>query len=233
MDNRWIVPNNPFLLLRYDCHLNVEITISVTAVKYLYKYVYKGHDMASLCVTRAPGANDNPELLLNEILRYSHGRWITSTEAMYRIFDFPIHSEKPNVIRLQVHLPRDQTTFFADNATLETIPRPRASSLTAWFTFNVAARARLQEIHAWLQQHASTESIRTEATRLQHALRTTYQDFPSICTWVNGEKKWKLRSYKQTQPTIGRLVHVSVSNSERFYLRVLLTYVPGPQASRT
>jgi Helitron helicase-like domain at N-terminus len=41
-DNRWVVPYNPYLLLKYNCHINVEICSSVTAVKYLYKYVYKG-----------------------------------------------------------------------------------------------------------------------------------------------------------------------------------------------
>ena len=36
--NRWVVPYNPFLLLKYQCHLNVEICTSIKAVKYLYKY---------------------------------------------------------------------------------------------------------------------------------------------------------------------------------------------------
>ncbi len=32
--------------MRYQCHINVEVCSSITAVKYLYKYVYKGHDRA-------------------------------------------------------------------------------------------------------------------------------------------------------------------------------------------
>jgi hypothetical protein len=30
----------------YQCHINVEVCSSITVVKYLYKYVYKGHDRA-------------------------------------------------------------------------------------------------------------------------------------------------------------------------------------------
>jgi hypothetical protein len=35
----------------YKCHINVEVYSSITVVKYLYKYVYKGHDRA-LAVVR-------------------------------------------------------------------------------------------------------------------------------------------------------------------------------------
>ena len=37
-DNRWVVPYNPYLLAKYECHINVEICTTVKAVKYLYKY---------------------------------------------------------------------------------------------------------------------------------------------------------------------------------------------------
>ena len=36
------VPYNPFLLLKYRCHINVEVVTTLSAIKYLYKYVYKG-----------------------------------------------------------------------------------------------------------------------------------------------------------------------------------------------
>ena len=55
-DNRWVVPYNPYLLLKYDCHINVEICTSVKSIKYLYKYVYKGHDRAEVQVVPAAEA---------------------------------------------------------------------------------------------------------------------------------------------------------------------------------
>ncbi|KAL0342560.1 UNVERIFIED_CONTAM: hypothetical protein Scaly_1918600 [Sesamum calycinum] len=44
VDNGWVVPYNPWLLLKYDCHINVEIYSNIKSIKYLYKYVYKGPD---------------------------------------------------------------------------------------------------------------------------------------------------------------------------------------------
>ena len=43
LDNGWVVPYNPYLAVKYNAHINVEICTTVMAVKYLYKYVYKGH----------------------------------------------------------------------------------------------------------------------------------------------------------------------------------------------
>ena len=48
LDNKWVVPYNPYLLTKYDCHINVEICNSVSSVKYLHKYIYKGHDRARI-----------------------------------------------------------------------------------------------------------------------------------------------------------------------------------------
>ncbi|XP_039601724.1 LOW QUALITY PROTEIN: uncharacterized protein LOC120523984 [Polypterus senegalus] len=48
IDNRWIVPCNKYLLLKYNAHINVEISSTIKSVKYLFKYVYKGHDRATL-----------------------------------------------------------------------------------------------------------------------------------------------------------------------------------------
>ena len=41
-DNRWVVPNNEFVLIKYDCHVNTEFIGSFTTIKYAYKYVHKG-----------------------------------------------------------------------------------------------------------------------------------------------------------------------------------------------
>ncbi|KAL6541118.1 hypothetical protein OROMI_025001 [Orobanche minor] len=38
LDNRWVVPYNPYLLAKFDCHINVEICVGIKLIKYLYKY---------------------------------------------------------------------------------------------------------------------------------------------------------------------------------------------------
>ena len=57
LDNRWVVPYNPYLLTRYNCHINVEICSGVQAVKYLYKHIYKGHDKIAMYITHEEGDN--------------------------------------------------------------------------------------------------------------------------------------------------------------------------------
>ena len=46
LDNRYVVPYNPYLLAKFNCHINVEVCTTVKSVKYIYKYVYKGYDLS-------------------------------------------------------------------------------------------------------------------------------------------------------------------------------------------
>jgi hypothetical protein len=50
LDNRWVVPCNPILLMRYNCHINVETCGSIKSIKNIYKYIYKGHDSSSFSI---------------------------------------------------------------------------------------------------------------------------------------------------------------------------------------
>jgi hypothetical protein len=52
VDNRWIVSYNLQLATKYHTHINVEICLSISVIKYLYKYVYKGLDRATAVVER-------------------------------------------------------------------------------------------------------------------------------------------------------------------------------------
>lgn len=85
MDNRWVVPFNPVLCRTFDCHINVEYCHSVKAIKYICKYIFKGNDMATLTYK------------YDEITRYLNGRYISSSEAMWRILKFDIHERYPAV----------------------------------------------------------------------------------------------------------------------------------------
>ena len=46
VDNSMVVPYNPEILKKYKCHINVEYCASIMSIKYIYKYLHKGHDRA-------------------------------------------------------------------------------------------------------------------------------------------------------------------------------------------
>ncbi|KAK9740788.1 hypothetical protein RND81_03G060200 [Saponaria officinalis] len=96
LDNRWVVPYNAFLLAKYDCHLNVEVCSTVKAVKYLYKYVYKGHDRISFALTES-----DPPTTIDEISSYNSARWVSPPEAAWRIFRFYLNEIHPNIVVMQ------------------------------------------------------------------------------------------------------------------------------------
>ena len=57
LDNKYVVLYNPYLSVKYNADINVEMCSSIISCKYLYKYVYKGPDMASVAVE---AENENP-----------------------------------------------------------------------------------------------------------------------------------------------------------------------------
>ena len=85
LDNCWVVPYNCYLTKKYDCHINVEVCNSVQAVKYLYKYVYKGHDHAAVQV--GEGTDED------EIKLYLQGCYVSASEACWRLFSFRLKSQ--------------------------------------------------------------------------------------------------------------------------------------------
>ena len=78
---------NPYLLQKFQSHINVKVYASVQVIKYIYKYVYKGTDRTTITVT---DTND-------EITRYVHARYISPCEAIWQLFEFPTHQEFPPV----------------------------------------------------------------------------------------------------------------------------------------
>ena len=90
LDYRWVVPYNPFLSLRYKAHINIEVCSTITAVKYLYKYVYKGHDRATVQLLDSNGVVD-------EISKFLDARYVSAFEACWRIYENDLHEEKPDV----------------------------------------------------------------------------------------------------------------------------------------
>jgi hypothetical protein len=113
LDNRWVVSHNVYLLTKYDAHINVEVCNNIRAIKYLFKYVYKGHDHAIVEISRQnDNATEGNVVEADEIKKYLDCRYVSTSEAAWRIFKFDMHEQFPTVERLQYHLPNQQIVLF-------------------------------------------------------------------------------------------------------------------------
>lgn len=203
LDNRHVVPYNPYLVGKYNCHINVEVCSSTTSVKYLHKYVYKGPDRGVL-----EGGDD-----IDEIQQYLEGRYIAAQEACWRLFGFETHGISHVVMRLPVHLPGQQNVVFnSDGDIAEAVSRNEKTMLTEFFAANRKIREEIER--------SGRDPRHPNHTRL-----LTYPEFPLRHAWVKQRKEWVPR--KNARKVIARATMVPPT-TDLFYLRMLLNHVVAP-----
>ena len=204
IDNRWIVPYCPLFLLLLECHVNLECCISVRAFKYIHKYVYKGHDRTTM------GFGETQD----EIKLYLDSRYVSASEATWRLMRFKMHEETPNIVRLAVHLENEQTVIFNEEDVANGVIDAAAAkhtTLTAYFKANAEELNRRQNAPLIGPHPAS-------------AIDFLYQEFPQKFIWKAPKRAWEPR---KKGFAIGRMYFAHPSAGERFYLRTLLTVVKG------
>ncbi|CDF77379.1 unnamed protein product [Chondrus crispus] len=162
VDNSWVVPHSPVLLRSFACHLNVELCVSrVGGVKYLFKYLCKGQDRVTMEITAENERYD-------EISNFQDARYVSASEAAWRLFSFDIVDRNPPVVRLAVHLPNHHTVYFEEGREQEAALRPATGTkLTEWFKAN--------------EKYPSARHIR-------------YHKFPRYFTWKTHTKSWSPRA---------------------------------------
>jgi len=146
IDNRRVVPYSPYLSLRYNAHINVEVCGSVQAVKYIHKYIYKGGDRATVSV----------ESEHDEIKRYLHGRYLGPTEAVWRLFEFDMHDEQPPVTHLSLHMPGQQAVYFeghADPDHIRDLIEGSMTTLMGFFSYNAQNEDGRQFLYYEFPEH--------------------------------------------------------------------------------
>jgi Helitron helicase-like domain at N-terminus len=57
----WVVPYNPYLLQLFNAHINMEICANTQVIKYVYKYLFNGHDWSAITICSC----QNPDKPLN------------------------------------------------------------------------------------------------------------------------------------------------------------------------
>jgi hypothetical protein len=71
---------------------------------------------------------------VDEITQFQNGRYVGSSEAVWRILEHPISEHFPPVVGLAVHLENGQRVYFnVDNALERAQGPPSATTLTTFF----------------------------------------------------------------------------------------------------
>jgi hypothetical protein len=84
-----VVPHNVYFSTKYDVHINVEVCNNIRVIKYLFKYIYKGHEHV---IVERLRQNDNATewnvVEVDEIKKYLDYRYVSMSKAAWRIFKF-------------------------------------------------------------------------------------------------------------------------------------------------
>lgn len=207
LDNRYVVPYNEALLVKYQSHINVEWCNRSRSIKYLFKYINKGPDRGTMVLHKSVGGNDVDGIegltIINEVKTYLDCRYVSASEACWRIYKFGIHYRDPVAERLSFHLQDEQSVTFTDTDNLESVLK------------------RIDIAHTKFTQWMEANKLYEDAREL------TYADFPTKWVWYQGERQWKPRKLGRC---IGRIYYCNPASSEKFYLRMLLNIVRGPRS---
>lgn len=193
-----MVPYNPVLSRTFRAHINVELCNSVKSIKYICKYINKGSDQAAFALE-----NEKDEVKL-----YESGRYISSSEAVWRILAFPIHERYPTVFHLAVHLENGQRVYFTSANLIEKLINSPQTTLLAFFDL------------------CKTENF---------ARTLLYHEVPSYFVW-NKNKFVRRKRGKDVDgwpgvkkdDALGRVYTIRPNNTECYHLRLLLHKVRGP-----
>ncbi|XP_044582994.1 uncharacterized protein LOC123264012 [Cotesia glomerata] len=150
---------------------------------------------------------------LDEVTNYQAGRYISSSEAVWRIFRFPIHDRFPSVMHLAVHLENCQRIYFTEQDVVDKVINPKKTTLMAFLEL------------CQVDDFAKT---------LLHV------EVPAYYVWKNNRfdrrKKGKVVSgylgVKKDQ-VLGRVYTVHPGNTEWYHLRLLLHEIRGPTSFST
>ncbi|XP_019153834.1 PREDICTED: uncharacterized protein LOC109150379 [Ipomoea nil] len=203
LDNRYVVPHNRYLFLKYKSHINVKWCNHSRSIKYLFKYANKGNDhvTAEFYKTSMDEAGNE---IVDEINMYYDCRYVSSCEAAWRLFSFEVQYRTPLVERLSFHLPDCQSVVFQDDDTIDNVLNRETvgqSMFNAWFLAN---------------------------QNFKEASLLTYIEMPTKFVWKKDIREWHPRKTNRT--SIGRIFYVPPASGEIYYLRCLLNIVRGPKS---
>ncbi|KAK4519140.1 uncharacterized protein ATC70_009449 [Mucor velutinosus] len=149
----------------------------------------------------------------DEISTWVNARYISASEACWRLLGKSLHSTFPSVTRLAVDLPNQHRVYFNNNTTIANVVN--------------AATAKKTTLQAFFELNASGDVF---------AQNLLYIDVPRHYSFDKKQKKWVKRrrgiNSQNRVKGIGRMYFVppSAANMEKYCMRLLLLHVRGPQS---
>lgn len=205
----WIVPYNPFLLLKYEAHINLEVASTRKVIKYLFKYLHKGNSKANV---RAVPLTEQ----VNEPEEYATTGMIGASDACWRLLGFDLTASEPTVTMLPVHLKGQQVTLFKPGE--EAAKANAGSKLLQYFNRPldpIFDNLTYQEFHEQYIIHTKRPAA---SCRVPVYECPVHPDRPDVRRWV---------TERQRGECVTRIFWVSPNRGELYYLRVLLQTLPG------
>ncbi|XP_031111924.1 uncharacterized protein LOC116015899 [Ipomoea triloba] len=169
------------------------------SIKYLFKYVNKGHDRVTAEFYKA-NVDDDGVKVVDEINMYYDCRYISPCEAAWRIFGFEIQHKNPSVERLSFHLPCQQIVVFGDDNAMDDLIN------------------RLTVAHSMFLEWFECNKKYPDARCL------TYAEMPNKFVWKKDVRQWHPR---KKGFAIERVFYVPPGTEEIYYLRCLLNTIRG------
>jgi hypothetical protein len=114
-DNTHVIAYNPGLSRRCKCHVNVEVTTGIKAVKYIYKYIYKGDDRALVRLDTGEQVPRAP----NELKNFVDSRYICARQAAWRLLHYTMHDIFPPVVRLVFNMQGLHQIVYSDHGDVD------------------------------------------------------------------------------------------------------------------
>jgi len=197
VDNRYVVPYYPILSIIFNCRINVEVVSSIKSVKYLYKYIYNGHDVAAITIEPV---TENVIIDHDEIRDFIETRYVGPVEASWRILEKKLQDKSHTIIRLPVHLPNEQNVIIENEAIEEAMTSAlnQVTMLIDYFSLNSRDEEARQYLYVEIPRYYTLKKEKINGRNVSH--------------WV-----------KRKSHCIGRMYSVSPTQTELLHLRLLLT----------
>lgn len=232
-DNRWVIPYNIYLSCRYNSHCNVEPVASPLSIKYLFKYLFKEPERATVKVTHEKKSKEGgEEKIKSEVIDYLHGFYLGACEAFGYIIGTRMMLNNPPITRLQLHLEGGERFYFKKGKSLDEVRgdlETTRSTLVAWLNAN-------RQVKEGLNNELTGIETLFYAQVPEYFSYNEKGNFWSMRTCSEYDPKSSIMKYKERSkyskgglvPSIGRIYWTSAKDKELHSLRHIIGCKKGP-----